>query len=221
MNVNAQASGKALDARYAGRTVLGIGAHPDDLELGIGGTLARLSRAGANVVMGVVSIPADYEVRRREAVEAAGILGCEARFLLDGGPRRIEDIRHYQLVGLIDALVRELEPALVLAHGSNEFHRDHQAVYDAVLSAQRLVYFDLLSYHPTMCRPVSMPFNPRAWVDVTPTIDAKMAAIDAHASQFACRGLSTDMYRDIAHLQGRMVGVKYAEGFDVVRLLLA
>ena len=46
-------------------------------------------------------------------------------------------------------------------------------------------------------------------------------AIDVHESQFACRGISTAMYRDIAQLQGRMVGVPYAEGLDVGRMVLA
>ncbi|HEV2430265.1 MAG TPA: hypothetical protein VGT43_01980, partial [Burkholderiales bacterium] len=47
----------SLASRYGGRTVLAIGAHPDDLELAVGGTLARLARHAARVVMAVVSIP--------------------------------------------------------------------------------------------------------------------------------------------------------------------
>ncbi|HEX3061807.1 MAG TPA: PIG-L family deacetylase, partial [Usitatibacter sp.] len=58
---------QSLASRYAGRTVLAIGAHPDDLEIGIGGTLARLRGQGARVVMVVASIPRDFEVRREEA----------------------------------------------------------------------------------------------------------------------------------------------------------
>jgi LmbE family N-acetylglucosaminyl deacetylase len=211
---------RSFMSRYAGKTVLGIGAHPDDLELGIGGTLARLVRGGARVVMAIVSVPGDYDTRKAEAGEAARILGAEMRILMDGGPRRIEDIKHYQLVGMIDALVKELSPALVLAHGATEFHHDHMAVHEACISAQRLSYFDFFSYHPTMCRPVQMPFTPRAYVDVTETMDTKMAAIEAHGSQFGCRGISTELFRELAQLQGRMVGVRYAEGLDVVRMLL-
>jgi hypothetical protein len=48
-----------------------------------------------------------------------------------------------------------------------------------------------------------------------------MQAIEAHASQFGSRGLDTEMFRDIARLNGRMMGVKYAEGLDVGRMLLA
>lgn len=212
--------GRSFTARYAGSTVLAIGAHPDDLELGIGGTLARLARGGARVVMTVVSIPGEWETRRREAEQAADILGCELRVLLEPG-RRIEDIKHYQLQTLLDSQVRELSPSAVFTHSASEFHRDHVAVYNACLSSQRLVYFDFFSYHPTMCRPVPMPFHPRAYVDVSSTIETKMKAIDAHESQFACRGISTEIYRDIAQLQGRMVGVPYAEGLDVGRMVLA
>jgi LmbE family N-acetylglucosaminyl deacetylase len=216
-----QARSISLASRYGGRTVLAIGAHPDDLELAIGGMLARLSRESVRVVMAVVSIPSDYAVRQREAQRAADLLGCELRILLEGEARRIDDIKNYHLVGMLDALVRELEPAAVLTHSANEFHRDHVTVHNACLSTQRLKPFDFFHFNPTMCRPVPVQFHPRAYVDVSTTIDVKMEAIAAHASQFGARGLEAEMYRDLARLTGRMVGVKYAEGIDVGRMLLA
>jgi len=139
----------------------------------------------------------------------------------DAGCKRIDDIKNYQLVGMIDGAVRELAPAALLTHSASEFHRDHVMVHNACLSAQRLKPFDLFHFNPTMCRPVPMPFHPRAYVDVSETIDTKMEAIEAHASQFGARGLDTDMYREVARMNGRMVGVKYAEGLDVGRMLLA
>jgi LmbE family N-acetylglucosaminyl deacetylase len=211
----------SLASRYTGQTVLVIGAHPDDAELAIGGSIARLARAGARVVVAVVSIPADYDTRKREAAHAARILGCELRFLVDEGAcTRVEDMKSYQLVGVLDAVVRELKPAAVFTHHAAEFHRDHVAVHNACVSTQRLRAFDFFTFSPTMCRPVPVAFHPRAYVDVTRTIEAKMAAIDAHASQFGDRGISTEMYRDMARMNGRMVGVQYAEGLDVVRMLL-
>jgi len=216
-----QARSISLASRYGGRTVLAIGAHPDDLELAIGGMLARLVRESARVVMAVVSIPADYETRRAEAERAAEILGCELRFLMDGECRRIDDIKNYQLVGMFDALVRELQPAAVLTHSATEFHRDHVAVHNACISTQRLRAFDFFHFNPTMCRPVPTQFHPRVYIDVSSTIDIKMEAIAAHTSQFGARGLDSEMYRDLARLSGRMAGVKYAEGLDVSRMLLA
>lgn len=206
--------------RYAGRTVLALGAHPDDVELGIGGTLARLRRAGARVVMAVVSIPGDYAVRRREAERAADILGAELRVLIDVPGKRIEDLRHCDLVSLVDREVKDLGPAALLSHGPAEFHRDHVMVHEAALAAQRLRYFDFFTYQPNFCRPVPVPFQPRAYVDISETIDTKMRAIDAHASQFAGRGIATDIFREMARLAGRLVGVQYAEGLEVGRLLL-
>ena len=210
-----------LGSRYEGRTVLAIGAHPDDVELAVGGTLARLKRAGARVVSAVVSVPANYATRRAEAERAAAIVGAELRILIDGRCHRIEDMKTYELVALLDALVRELSPAAVLTHGPSEFHRDHVLVYNAAISTQRLQPFDFFSYHPNFCRPVPVQFHPRAYVDISETIDTKMQAIAAHESQFASRGIPVDIYRDIARMNGRMVGVRYAEGLDVARMLIS
>ena len=209
-----------LAERYAGRTVLAVGAHADDIELAVGGTMARLRRAGARTVMLVVSLPGEHKVRRREAEKAAKILGCELRVVMDDA-RRVEDLKSYELVSLIDRHVRELEPAAMLTHGPSEFHRDHVLVHQACVSSQRLAFFDFFTYQPNFCRPVPVAFHPRAYVDITDTIDTKMRAIEAHESQFKCRGLATDLYRDIARMNGRMVGVQYAEGLDVARMLLA
>jgi LmbE family N-acetylglucosaminyl deacetylase len=212
---------QSLASRYAGRTVVAIGAHPDDLEIGIGGTLAKLKREGAHVVMVVASIPKDYEVRLEEAKRGAEILGCDMKLLLDGGPQRLEDVKTCDLVGMLDGVIRDYEPAAVLTHSNADFHNDQLLIYNACLPTQRLRYFDFFSYHPTNCRPVPVSFHPRAYVDVSDTIDAKMHAITAHASQFGGRGLDTEMYREFAHVQGRMIGVPYAEGLDVNRMLLA
>jgi len=210
-----------LAERYTGKTVLAVGAHADDVELAVGGTIARLRRGGARVVMVVVSLPGDYKQRMGEAKQAAEILGCELRVLMTDSARRIEDLKSYELVAMIDREVKEYAPAAMLTHGPSEFHRDHVLVHEACVSSQRLKYFDFFTYHPNFCRPVPVPFHPRAYVDITDTIETKMRAIAAHQSQFKCRGLGIDIYRDIARLNGRMVGVQYAEGLDVGRMLLA
>ena len=211
---------RSLAARYAGQTVLAIGAHPDDLEIGLGGTLAKMQRAGARVVMCVASIPKDYEVRREEAQRGAEILGCELMVLFDGGPQRIEDLKTYELVGRLDAAIRDYSPAALFTHSATDFHNDHLLIYQACIPTQRLANFDFFSYHPTNCRPVPVAFHPTAYVDITETIDAKMHSITAHASQFSGRNLDTEMYREHAHAAGRIMGVPYAEGLDVMRMLL-
>ena len=213
------AAARSFAGRYLGRTVLAIGAHPDDIELGIGGTVAVLTNAGIKVVMAIVSVPADYATRVSEAKDSSTILGCELRVLMEGGCHRIEDLKNYELVGLLDRLVKDVQPAAVLTHGPTDFHRDHVQIYHATVSAQRLLQFDLFSYLPTMCRPVPVPFQPRAYIDVSHTIDTKLRAIAAHKSQFYSRGIAFDFYRDIARVTGRMVGVDYAEGLDISKIV--
>ena len=211
----------SIASRYAGKTVVAIGAHPDDLEIGIGGTLAKMQKGGAQVVMCVASIPKDYDVRLVEARRGAEILGCELKILMDGGPHRIEDQKTCDLVGMLDAVVKEYNPAAVLTHSKSDFHNDHLLIYNACRPLLRLGHFDFFSYHPTNCRPVPVEFHPNVYVDVSDTIDAKMHAISAHASQFGGRGLDTEMYREFASTQGRMIGVRYAEGLDVQRMIIA
>jgi len=70
-------------------------------------------------------------------------------------------------------------------------------------------------------RPVPVPFQPRAYIDVSTTIETKIDAIAAHRSQFGARNLSFDYYREIAHLNGVMCGVEYAEGLDIGRIVFA
>lgn len=206
--------------RYSGQNVLVIGAHPDDIEIGIGGTVAQLKRSGANVVMAVGCIPNDYEKRVIEAQNSADILGGELRFIYNHGCSRVEDVKTYDLVKKIDDLMLELKPAALFAHGSADFHKDHQVMYNACLASQRLQFVDFFCYYPTACRPVPVNFHPQAYVDITNTLEIKMDAINAHHTQFIDRGLKTDFIRDIAQEQGRMAGVPYAEALEVVRMLL-
>jgi LmbE family N-acetylglucosaminyl deacetylase len=212
---------RGFAARYVGHTVIALGAHPDDIELGIGGTLALLTSAGVKVVMAIVSVPADYATRVAEATDSAAILDCKLRVLMEGECRRIEDVKNYQLVGLLDGLVKEYRPGAVLTHGPTDFHRDHVQIYHAAVATQRLAPFDLYSYAPTMCRPVPVPFQPRAYIDISHTMGTKIRAIAAHPSQFRARGITFELYRDIARLTGRMCGVQYAEGLDINRMVFA
>jgi LmbE family N-acetylglucosaminyl deacetylase len=206
--------------RYSGETVLAVGAHPDDVELGMGGTAAMLARAGARVVFAVACVPCDYQTRVAEARRAAAMLGAELRIVFPGACRRVEDMKTYELVERVDAIARELRPAAVFTHGPADFHKDHLLVFDACRSAQRSEFRDFFCYHPTTCRPAPVDFHPQVYVDITDTLELKLEAVGAHASQFAARGLDTEFLRDMARAQGLLAGARYAEGLELVRMRL-
>lgn len=210
---------KGLLAKYRGRKVLVFGAHPDDIELGAGGTVARLSGA-SDVTMVVVCTPNNLKLRNGEAKLAAAILGAKIEFLFPEQEMRVEDIKSYQLISRIDKLVRLYDPAVVLTHAASNFHHDHVLVHKACVAAQRLHFFDMLCFYPTSCHPVTTPFHPQAYIDITSTIERKMSAINQHVTQFGCRGLTTDHYVAVAREYGRLAGVEYAEGLEVSRLNL-
>jgi LmbE family N-acetylglucosaminyl deacetylase len=209
-----------LLSRYAGKTVLAVGAHPDDLELGVGGTLAGLSRSGARVVMAVLSVPNNLKARRAEARKAAEILGCELRLPKEDRCFRVEDMKSHELVSVIDGLVKEFSPDAMFSHCLANLHLDHKLAYEACMASQRLRYFDIFCYSPTSCHAVNIAFHPHAYIDISHTIDAKMAAIRIHSTQFDRRGLQTEHYRESSNRTGGVIGVEYAEGLEVVRMRL-
>lgn len=209
-----------LIALYGGRKVLAIGSHPNDIEAGAGGTLARLSDAGAKVRMVIACFPYHLKQRMEESRNSARHLGAEIRFLYPDAELRVEDVKMYDLIDRMDRLVREFDPAVVLTHAASNFHQDNVLVHKACASAQRLHFFDMFCFYPTNCHPVTTPFRPNVYVDITSTLERKMAAINEYKTQFTCRGIATDVYSDAAREYGRLSGSEYAEGLETSRLLL-
>lgn len=205
--------------RYSGSCVVAVGAHPDDLEAGAGGTLARLSRAGARVVAAVLSVPNQPEVRSREARIAAELLGCELRLVTADG-RHVEDVKTYEAVSALDGLVNELRPQLMITHASCDHHLDHLLASRASLATMRLGAFDVWRFATAVHAPQCQPFVPTLFVDITATVELKMQALEAHQSQYKRRGRETTLFREAARHHGARIGVAYAEAFEVARLVL-
>lgn len=172
--------------------VLALGAHPDDVELGCGATLAQLARAGRRVgilhlTRGEAGTRGTAAERQREAERAAGILGAAELVFLDcgdgafrGGPAE-ED-------ALIEEL-RRLRPELVFAPTPADRHPDHGRAHRLVVDA--CFYAGLARRASgTPHRPAAVftymqhdHFVPAFVVDVTATWPVKMAALDAYGSQ--------------------------------------
>ncbi|MCW5806433.1 MAG: PIG-L family deacetylase [Deltaproteobacteria bacterium] len=200
------------------RRTLAIGAHPDDLEVGAGGLLARLARTG-EVTMVIASVPNRFEERLAEAREGARRLGAELVVLEEGRASRVDEQPVHALVSRLEELLAQRAPDLVLAHGARDLHADHTFVHRATIAAlgTTRTRCDVLAYGASP----DLAAIPRAhgpcFADISDTIEVKLAAIAAHASQFPTAD-AIESRRDHARAAGRLCGATYAEPFELHRL---
>ena len=199
-----------------GGRVLAFGAHPDDLEVGAGGLLARLAAQGAEVTLAIVSIPNKTEERRAEAHAAADVLDADLFVLHEDKPCRVEDIPMHELVRRMDQLVGDVRPDLVITHSANDLHWDHGLVNRATVSALRRTPCDLLAFlsSPEM-NAQSRTFG-NCFADISGYVDTKLAAIGCHKSQLD--KLDLESSRDLARAMGRISGFEYAEVYETLRV---
>ncbi len=196
--------------------VLAFGAHPDDLEVGAGGLLARLSQEGAEVTMVVVSIPNNTELRKREAMAGADVIDADLFVLYEDRPCRVEDIPMHELVRRMDSIVGDVRPDLVITHSAGDLHWDHGLVNRATVSALRRTPCDLLAFLSSPEMNAQSRAIGQCFADISKTMDTKLAAIGAHTSQVAKLGLESS--RDLARAMGRISGYEYAEVYEALRV---
>ncbi|MGE0870864.1 MAG: PIG-L deacetylase family protein [Kofleriaceae bacterium] len=196
--------------------VLAFGAHPDDLEVGAGGLLARLAAEGADVTLAVVSIPGNAEQRKAEALAGAEVLDAELFMIYEDKPCRVEDIPMHELVRRFDQIVGDVRPDLVITHSAHDLHWDHGLVNRATVSALRRTPCDLLAFLSSPEMNAQARAIGQCFADITKTIDTKIAAISAHRSQVP--KLDIESSRDLARAMGRISGYEYAEAYEVLRM---
>ena len=174
--------------------ILAVGAHPDDVELGCGGTLALLARGGRSVgildlTRGEAGTRGTPQTRAAEAAESARILGARFRDGLDLGDGNLRTDRAAELE-VID-VIRRRRPRLVFAPLPNDRHPDH--VRAGRLVADAAFYAGLRSLETGRAphRPQQVVFFPSTFlaeptflVDVTAALETKLAAVKAFRSQF-------------------------------------
>jgi len=199
-----------------GGRVLAFGAHPDDLEVGAGGLLARLAAEGADVTLAVVSIPSNADQRKLEAQAGADVLDAELFILYEEKPCRVEDIPMHELVRRFDNIIGDVRPDLVITHSANDLHWDHGLVNRATVSALRRTPCDLLAFLSSPEMNAQARAIGQCFADITKTMDQKIAAISAHRSQ--CPKLDLESSRDLARAMGRISGYEYAEAYEVLRV---
>jgi len=198
--------------------ILAIGAHPDDIEIFVYGTLAACAARGDEIKIAVAtdgaaggSGPANKLAQKRASETTKGLAKLGRPHLLgfpDGGLASQPDARK-----IIANLVSDFHPDAVITHAPEDYHPDHRAlsrfVEDATGFICPLFFADTL---------MGISFTPELYVDITSHHIDKQAAIMAHDSQFPER------FADCAALQNRFRAAQcnapdghYAEAFRVFR----
>ena len=200
--------------------VVCVGGHPDDPESGCAGTLTRYVEMGHSVTViyltrGERGIPGKSNddaaaIRSLECEAACRIIGAKALFAgqIDGSA----DFTRAQVDDLKKMLAAE-KPDIVFTHWPIDTHMDHQvASMCTIRAAMALQPRPQLYFFEVNTGSQTQGFTPNTYVDVSPVLDKKKAALLAHVSQNA-EGVWRDHHEPIAIWRGREAGVKIAEAF--------
>lgn len=200
-------------ATSAGEVVLAVGAHPDDVEIGVGATLASHRAAGDTVVILTLSggaIGGDVQSRRHEALTSAGVIGARL-YLHDFEDTRLDPAGG--LITTIEDLIREVDPTIVYTHSEHDRHQDHRAVRQAVDVAARRVPTLACFQSPSS----TIDFRPTRFVPVDGFLEAKLQMLAAFESQAHRDYMDATLVRATARYWSRFGAGQYAEPLEMVR----
>jgi LmbE family N-acetylglucosaminyl deacetylase len=219
-----------------------VAAHPDDEALGCGATMARLAAEGTDVHVlfladGVNSRPTASEDeggldrRRRMGDRAAEILGVHPPVYLDLPDNRMDGIDLLDVVTAIERHADGLRPDLVLTHFAGDLNVDHRLCAQAVTTAFRpvagqsvtaLLSFEVPSSTEWAFGVTGAAFVPSVFVNVEASLPQKLAALDAYAEEMRPfpHPRSPEAVSALAQVRGSAAGVRAAEAFTVLRVLV-
>ena len=198
------------------KRILAIGAHPDDIEIGAGGTIARHVQEGHEVAFLLITNGegggASRSTRCEESVIAAGELGVTQVNFLSWPDRQVE--ANLTLIQEIESVVIGFQPTRVYIPYQEELHQDHRETCWAALSAVRNVP-QILMYEG----PSSFPsFKVNFWVDISQTLEEKKRSIEAHQSQGKKEIMKLEAILAMNRYRGYQCRREFAEGFSIFRM---
>ncbi len=220
--------------------ILAFGAHPDDVELGCGATLAKAVAHGKKVgvvdlTKGELGTRGSADLRSKEAADAAAILGIDFRINLGFKDGFFINDAHHQLE--IIKVIRKYQPKTVLCNAETDRHIDHGRAAKLVSDACFLSGLIKIDTKQQAWRPKQV-FHYLQWnmatpdfvVDVSDYLNIKIEAVSAYSSQFFDpkseapeTPISSKNFFDSIRYRaadlGRLTGLAYAEGFTSKNLL--
>ena len=196
--------------------ILAIGAHPDDVEIGCGGTLKKHSQKGDEVMILTLTKGArggNKQEREQESNLAANSLNAKLIMydlddtnLSNGG----------DTITSIESTIKSFSPNIIYTHSLNDTHQDHRATHYATLVAARQIKHIYAYLAPSG----TIDFHPRYFEHIEDFISDKMDAINCFTSQTIVSGrpyLKSSMIESTAEYWGRFSNYGLVEPFEVIR----
>ncbi|MGB6476313.1 MAG: PIG-L family deacetylase [Candidatus Sulfotelmatobacter sp.] len=225
----------------AASAVLVVAAHPDDEILGCGATAARLVEEGHDVYFAILGEGITSRHGTRDAADAGQLsllhqharaasrkVGVKELFLHKLPDNRLDTVPLLEVVKLVEDLVEKLRPEVIYTHHGGDLNIDHGVIHRAVLTATRPVSgqpvreiyaFEVASSTEWAFQQVGPAFRPNVFVDVTRTLEVKIAAMacyETESREFP-HPRSPEALRAIAAHWGSVAGCAAAEAFELIR----
>ncbi|MFB0565196.1 MAG: PIG-L deacetylase family protein [Candidatus Aminicenantaceae bacterium] len=199
--------------------ILALGAHPDDIEYGCGGSFLKFSRKGVKIYFMVLTkgeFGGETEVRQKEQEEAMKILGIKKIFW--GGYMDTELPNERIIITHIDEVIKKVNPDEIYVNYFDDIHQDHRILAKCTLAATRYIKRVLFYEDYT-----SSNFEPDIFVDIEDVLEEKQKLIQVFSSQvvktYPTKLDIVESVRATANFRGFQGKVKYAEGFKAFRFL--
>jgi LmbE family N-acetylglucosaminyl deacetylase len=219
--------------------VLVVCAHPDDEVLGAGGTIARHAKDGDTVDVAILAtgiasrggepneIAKQLAGLRENAKRASALLGVTHLELGEFEDQAMDAMRLLDIVRAVEAHVRRVRPEVVYTHHHGDLNADHRLTYQAVLTATRPVAEPavrrILSFEISPNTDLNVPnlFAPTVYVDISTTIEKKIAALEAYEGEVRAFPHPRSREALVASSQrwGSVANMRNAEAFQLVREL--
>ncbi|MBI2148933.1 PIG-L family deacetylase [Candidatus Woesearchaeota archaeon] len=196
--------------------ILAIGAHPDDIEYGVGGTIAKFIKLGYKVTFLILTngeLIEKAENRREEALKAATILGVNDIIFGDLRDSKVECNR--ETIDIIEEAIHKVNPNRIYTTYIEEAHQDHRNLALATIAAGR----DISSIYFYETPSTFSSFIPHIFVNISDTIQDKINALKAHITQNKKSYMDVDAIESLAKFRGFQTRQKlnYAEAFHIYK----
>lgn len=194
--------------------ILALSPHTDDAELGAGGTLAKLKENGSQITIFGFSAP--KEVNKTEFESSVEILGPENTEIFNFETRRFPSDRQ-EILQLLYDYNQERKPDLVLTPSTGDLHQDHQVVTEEAMRAFK--QSTILGYELPWN---NIHFDQNGFVELNRNhVEQKLEMLRQYESQIDRRNYFEEDYLEgLVRTRGVQIESEYAEGFEVIRLVM-